>query len=172
MKQRLFAFTFIILFCQHLYSRDSITVYLFLLDECRICQEQAPEINNIYEKYGQTVGFLGLFPNFSSKKKGIESFKSKYGIKFSTKTDYFKTQVKKFEATVLPEVIVYNEDKEEIIYRGAINDLFYQPSKRRQVIRQNYLSDALQAAIIGEEPAIKATQPIGCFINFNDSLNN
>lgn len=152
-------------------GRDSITVYLFLLDECRICQELAPEINSIYSTYGNEIGFIGLFPNFSSKKKGIDGFKEKYEIKFNTKTDYFKTQANRFEATILPEVILYNETQKKIIYRGAINDLFYSPGKRRQIVTKNYLKDALMASINGKQPAIKESQPIGCFINFNDPLN-
>jgi hypothetical protein len=154
-----------------MYSKDSITVYMFLLDECRICQELSPEMNAIYEKYGNAIGFIGLFPNFSSKKKGIDAFKKKYNIKFNTKTDYFKTQATKFTATILPEVIVYNETTKEIIYRGSINDLFYSPGKRRQHIANHYLRDALDATLKNQIPAIRETKPIGCYINFNDALN-
>ncbi len=121
--------------------------------------------------YGGEIGFLGLFPNFSSKKKGIETFKEKYNIKFNTKTDYFKSQAQRFEATILPEVIVYNESQKKIIYRGAINDLFYTPGKRRQMVNKSYLRDALIASLNGKQPAIRQSQPIGCFINFNDALN-
>ncbi|MBK9565702.1 MAG: hypothetical protein WAT22_02420 [Saprospiraceae bacterium] len=154
-----------------IHSRDSITVYMFLLDECRICQEISPEMNAIYEEYGDAFGFVGLFPNFSSKKKGIDAFKEKYNIKFKTKTDYFKTQATKLDATILPEVIVYNETTKEIIYRGAINDLFYSPGKRRQHITNHYLRDALDATLKNQIPAIRETKPVGCFINFNDALN-
>lgn len=121
--------------------------------------------------YGNEIGFIGLFPNFSSKKKGIEAFKEKYNIKFNTKTDYFKTQAQRFEATILPEVIVYNETQKYIIYRGAVNDLFITPGKRRQIVSKSYLRDALIASLNGKQPPVKQSQPIGCFINFNDALN-
>ena len=152
-------------------AKDSITVYLFLLDECRICQELSPEMNAIYEMFGDEVGFIGLFPNFSSKKKGIDAFKEKYKIKFRTKTDYFKIQATKLNATILPEVVVYNENKKEILYRGSINDLFLSPGKRRQFVRNHYLRDALDNILKNQTPVVKETQPVGCFINFNDALN-
>jgi hypothetical protein len=167
----IFVIVIILIKSLSMHARDSITVYLFLLDECRICQEMAPEINAIYEAYGHEVGFIGLFPNFSSKKKEIDAFKEKYKIKFRTKTDYFKMQATKLNATILPEVIVYNENSKAILYRGAINDLFLSPGKRRQFVRNHYLRDAMDAILKNQKPVVKETQPVGCFINFNDALN-
>jgi thiol-disulfide isomerase/thioredoxin len=91
-------------------GRDSITVYFFLLDECRICQELAPEINAIHQEYApKKVGFIGLFPNFASKPSGIEKFKKKYKLIMQTKTDYYKKWSHKFKAEILPTAVVYNE---------------------------------------------------------------
>lgn len=149
-------------------AKDSITVYLFLLDECRICQELMPEINKIYLENKNDFGFVGVFPNFSSKKEGIENFKNKYGVSFPTKTDYFKQLSHKFGATVTPEVIVYNESQKQLLYQGAINDLFYAPGKRKHFVSNNYLNDVL-SDIKGNTPIKKnKTESIGCFINFND----
>ncbi len=164
--------TYLIGLASFLRGSDSITVYIFMLDECRICQETAPELNRIYNEFGQKIGFLGLFPNFSSKPKGIQAFKNKYDIQFKTKTDYYKTLTKKFDASVLPEVVVYNETKNTILYRGAINDLFYSQGKRRHFVQHHYLHNALTAIIQGQLPVVKETKPTGCFINFNDSLKS
>jgi len=152
-------------------AKDSITVYIFMLDECRICQELAPELNEIYDIYhSQAIGFVGVFPNFSSKPKGIQSFKSKYKVAFNTQTDYFKKITHRFDATVLPEVVVYNETKDVIIYRGLVNDLFYSPGKRRHNVQNHFLRNALDATIKGQPIKVAETTPIGCYINFNDSL--
>ncbi|MFZ1750929.1 MAG: hypothetical protein WAU01_12085 [Saprospiraceae bacterium] len=162
------------LFCCQSYGsscRDSITVYIFLLDECRICQEIAPELNAIYTEYKDNFAFQGLFPNFISKKPGIEIFKQKYHIDFPLKTDYFKSMAKKLHATVLPEVIIYNESKDKVLYQGAINDLFISPGKRRHSVSHHYLRDALQALATGKGEFIASSSPVGCFINFNDFNN-
>lgn len=147
---------------------DSITVYLFLLDECRICQETAPEINRIWSKYKDKAGFTGIFPNFSSKPAGITSFAKKYGIGFDTRTDYFKKQVKRFSVTVLPEVVVYNETLAKIIYRGSVSDLYYSPGKRKQAPAKHFLMDALDQWFSGQAISVAETRPVGCFINMND----
>ncbi len=167
--------TFIIItFCiTRSFSNDSITVYLFLLDECRICQELAPEINAIHQEYSKkNIGFLGLFPNFASKSIGIEKFKKKYTITLPTKTDYYKKVAQKFNAEILPTAVVYNETKQKIEYIGAINDLFYKPGKRKAQATNHYLRDVLNDLTFGRSPVIKSTQAIGCFINFNDNLSN
>lgn len=170
-RRLFFSIAIILTLTSQVESRDSITVYIFLLDECRISQEMTPELNSLYNEFGINFGFIGIFPNFSSKKKAIEDFKSKYKIQFPTKTDYFKKLSNTFNATVLPEVIVLNETRNKIIYRGAINDLYYTQGKRRQIIRNQYLRDALFGLVNGVELKVKETQPIGCFINFNDPLN-
>jgi len=164
-------FVSIVFFCFSTSAKDSVTVYIFMLDECRICQELAPALNSIYNTYHpKGIGFVGVFPNFSSKQKGINAFKTKYKITFPTKTDYFKKLTTKFNATVLPEVIFYNETTQTVIYRGLINDLFYSPGKRRHAIQYHYLSDALEAYINNTPLKVAHTTPIGCYINFNDSL--
>ena len=155
------------------FSSDSITVYLFLLDECRICQELAPEINAIHAEFTKkNIGFIGLFPNFASKQDGIDKFKKKYNIILHTRTDYYKKIAQKFNAEILPTAVVFNETKQKIEYIGAINDLFYKPGKRKSQAREHYLRDALNSIINGVSPKIKSSQPIGCFINFNDNLLN
>ncbi len=169
----------ILIFCSFLFfgttgvSRDSVTVYLFLLDECRICQELAPEINAIHQEYAlKKVGFMGLFPNFASKPAGIEKFKKKYKLIMQTKTDYYKKWSHKFNAEILPTAVVYNESQQKVEYIGAINDLFYKPGKRKSQASKHYLRDALNHVIQGKSPEIQSTQAIGCFINFNDNLLN
>lgn len=155
------------------FSSDSITVYLFLLDECRISQELAPEINAIHKEYAtQNIGFLGLFPNFASKPEGIEKFKKKYQITIQTQNDYNKAYAHKFNAEILPTAVVYNETEQKIEYMGGINDLFYKPGKRKAQVTKHYLRDALNNILLGKTPEIKSTQAIGCFINFNENLVN
>ena len=88
------------------FSSDSITVYLFLLDECRICQELAPEINAIHAEFAKkNIGFIGLFPNFASKQVGIDKFKKKYNItvsKFDDVLAYLGVNMTIYEMIQIP----------------------------------------------------------------------
>jgi peroxiredoxin len=172
--KKYFLAIFLMIFFLHskIVAKDSITVYLFLLDKCRICQELSPELNTLYSEFNKDFTFIGIFPNFISKENDILAFVEKYNIEFKTKTDYFKKLTNKLNATITPEVVVYNETKNKILYRGAINDLFHSPGKRRHHIPNQYLRRALEDIRLGQNIQNQETTPIGCFINLNDFIDN
>lgn len=144
------------------------SVYLFLLDDCVICQSYTPELIRLDSIYNSSFDFVGYFPNFVSKKEKITAFKEKYAIPFELKTDYFKTLVKKYEISVTPEVVVVDNSSEEVLYKGRIDDEFVQIGKRRRVILNKDLENALKDIQAGRKVAVNETVAVGCFINFND----
>jgi len=147
------------------------TVYFFLLDECKISNEYGPELNKYYEKFrSEEIKFVGIFPNFSSKKENIQHFKSKYNIEFELKTDYYKSLSQKLDAKILPEVFVYDNHHGNIVYRGRIDDRYVSIGKRRRVIRHHDLRDVLNNISTGNRITSYRTDAIGCLINFNDNL--
>jgi len=150
--------------------RDSITVYVFLLDECRISQEMAPELNKLYAQAKDAgLGYIGLFPNLASTQTGMNKFVKKYKIAFPISEDYQKTKARKLGATIMPEVVVYNEDQKTVLYRGLINNLYYAPGKRRHRVTEHYLKDVIFDLERGQTPGINHTEAIGCFINFSEN---
>ena len=127
------------------------------------------EINRLYEAFhGDTFQFKAYFPNFSSKPQKIEAFRKKFNLQLDCKTDYFKTKAKKFGATVVPEVVVFDEENDRILYRGRIDNSYEKIGTRRRIITRRDLFEVLTAirlpAII-EKPEVPA---VGCFINFKD----
>ncbi len=153
-------------------QKDSIVVYFFLLDECKISQYYTPQMIEIYQMYhSDLTQFVGIFPNFASKKKNIEKFREKYNIPFPLKTDYFKKQTKKFGTTILPEVVVYNKSKDIMLYKGRIDNAYVNVGKRRRVVTKSDLKDVLTKVVNNQAIEFYETTAIGCFINFNDNLN-
>ena len=152
-------------------ASDSLSLYLFLLDDCIICQDYTPELNDLYETYGEEIDFVGYFPNFSSKQKKIDSFRVKYGIEFPLKSDYFKSQCAKYGATITPEVILYNHTTESVIYKGRIDNKFYKLGRRRNVVTKHELRDALEAVLNHKPVTFKETEAIGCYINYSDAIS-
>ncbi len=151
-------------------AQERITAYLFLLDDCVICQSYSPKLNQLYAEYGEEVNFVGVFPNFTSKPDKIDSFKVKYGIEFETRTDYWKKMVHKWGVEVTPEVVVYDEENEQIIYKGRIDNEFVGLGKRRKVVTTDELSEVLQSITSGDPGPFTFTDAVGCFINFNDPI--
>lgn len=172
---RLCVFAFLILSYSSLSAKnttDSISVYIFLHEECVISQYYTLPLKELHTQYANdNLQFVGVFPSFSSKKENIEAFKEKYKIPFLLKTDYFKTKTKLLDATVTPEVVVYNEHKKSILYRGRIDNTYFRVGKKRTVTTTSDLADALEAIANHQPIKIDKTQPIGCFINRKELSN-
>ncbi len=152
--------------------KDSFSVYIFMLDECKITQYYTPLLNELNKKYGNdNIEFVGLFPNFSSKKQNIEKFRVEHKIEYELKTDYFKSKSINFDVSVTPEVVVYNENTKKVIYKGRIDNAYYSVGRRRRVVTKNELSDVLEKIVKNQHIDYLETEAIGCFINFKDNLS-
>ncbi len=146
-------------------SKDSITVNFFLLEDCKICQYYAPTIQQLYDDYdNEHITFIGYFPNRYSSEKDIATFKEKYKIPFKLKKEFFQTRTQKYNVTVTPEVVVYNETTDKIIYQGRIDNSYAKLGKRRRVVTEHELSVVLDNINKGSELVKSKTKAIGCLI--------
>ena len=145
---------------------DSISVNFFLLDECRISQNISGEINKVTELFAdETFSFVYYFPNKSSKPAKIEAFLGDYKLRSPYFTDYDKVKAQFYGATIAPEVVVYDEKNQKLLYRGRIDNSYDKVGSRRRVITSRDLRDVLSAIIDQEAIEVVETQAIGCFIN-------
>lgn len=150
-------------------QKDSITVYFFLLEDCKICQYYTDEVNEIYNEFkDENTGFVGLFPNRFSSEENISDYKEKYEVPFELKREFFQTKTKDFEVTITPTVVVFNETKEKIIYKGRIDNSYVGLGKRRRVVTSFELRDVLSKIKKGSQlDTVEFTESIGCFITLN-----
>lgn len=143
----------------------TVAVYFFLAEDCVICQQYTPYLNQLYAKYaGPQVEMVGYFPNQFSKKQTIAAFQQKYEVQMPLKTDFFQTKMEQFGVRVTPEVVVFDPVNERVLYQGRIDNTFYQLGRRRTITTSYDLEEALKAILTGEEVANPKTQPVGCFI--------
>ncbi|NJL77456.1 MAG: redoxin domain-containing protein [Saprospiraceae bacterium] len=145
--------------------QDSITVYVFLLEDCVISQNYTLTLKKLHEQYApKGIEFLGVFPNRISKESTIEAFKQTYNLPFNMKYDYFQTLARRMNATVTPEVVVFNHTNQTPLYQGRIDNTYFRVGKRRQLTTTSELADALEEIIHQQPIAVKETPPIGCYI--------
>ncbi|MEP2771132.1 MAG: hypothetical protein ABJH05_03220 [Fulvivirga sp.] len=119
-------------------------------------------IKSIYETYKSHVYFLGLVPQVFDSTV-IDKFVNDYKIPFEVKTDIENQLINHYKLSVTPEVLLLNT-KDEVLYRGAIDNWFYALGKNRRNITETYLKDALSQLMNGQEPKLTSTKPIGCII--------
>lgn len=150
-----------------LYEGDTVIVYVFMLENCVITQNYTLALRQMHETYAsEQIQFKGLFPNTFSTPQKITEFKKKYEISFLLTMDFDKEWTLKLGASVTPTAVVWNKTRDEVLYRGRIDDSYYRIGKRRTVTTTSELADALAAIVSGEEIRVKETKAIGCFINF------
>lgn len=148
-----------------LYS-DSISINFFLIDECRISENMTSEINYLKGHFDSPqFNYHCYFPSQSSTEKKISKFVKNYNINISCDTDHDKLKTKFYGATVAPEVVVYDEKNQKLIYRGRINNSFAEVGKRRHIISSYDLRIVLEDVLNQKKVNVVETQAIGCYIN-------
>jgi peroxiredoxin len=141
-----------------------LKVYVFLSDECPMCQGYAPVLNQLTADYAQKgVEIIGVFPNYYSTDSSILAFKTEYAIQFKTIKDSTFTLTNRFNATITPQVFLENTEG-VLLYAGQIDDTYFRAGKRRGTTSEHYLKAAIEAILANKKPTINKTKPIGCVI--------
>jgi len=148
-------------------SKTKYTVYYFLGEDCKICQYYSPLMNQLDETFSSdSLSFVGLFPNRYSTEQGISDFKEKHKLNFELKREYFGTKTKRFGVTITPEVVVYNEVEQKVLYKGRIDNSYFKIGRQRRVVTSSELEDVLTSISKGASITTQTEPAIGCYITF------
>jgi peroxiredoxin len=141
------------------------TVYVFLMEDCKICQSYTLALKDLHQTYAQDgFEFIGVFPNASSSRESMLSFQKIYALPFPVKLDIGNKISRTLGARLTPEVFVVDNASNKILYQGRIDNAFFKLGQRRSVITTHELRDALAAIKSGKPVAVVKTEAVGCFI--------
>ncbi len=144
---------------------DSLTLYLFLLEDCKITQAYTDRLQDMHDRYDpKGVRFVGLFSNPISTDSTVAAFTAKYGIPFPCSIDVRSEMARILGVTVTPEVVLYDERNHAILYQGRIDNLYERVGQRRQVVTSFELEAALHAVTHQQPVPIPRTQAVGCYL--------
>lgn len=168
-----FIFVFLVSFvlkAQHdhhdmLTSQAPYKIIIFMAEDCPITQKYMATIRDLAQKYpSHQISVVGYFPAGISN-KGAKEFRQEYQVpeivQFINDKKHIMTN--KYSATVTPEVVLIDKDQ-RVIYQGSIDNWFFELGRYRLAITEHYLIDAIEASLKGNQPSIKKTEAIGCFI--------
>ena len=143
----------------------ALKVYFFLATTCPISQQYTAYINQFTKMAeAKNIEVMLVFPSEKIKiKKEVDSFIKKYQLSLSYKIDRGYKLSKKLNATVTPEVFVMNE-KDQVLYHGAIDNWFYKLGQNRIQVTEHYLEDAITQALNQQTIIRPYVKPVGCFI--------
>jgi hypothetical protein len=144
---------------------DKFKVIFFLDPECPISNAYMKEIKSIYADYNaKGVTFEAFFPMSTVTDREIKTFLKKYNATFPGHTDPSLQKAKRYQATVMPEVVLVNSAG-IVVYKGAIDDWYYGLGKSRPKATEFYLRNAIQATLDGNPVMKSRTEAFGCLIN-------
>ena len=145
-------------------TEKRLKAYVFLSDECPMCQGYAPVLNQLAADYeSKGVDIIGVFPNYYATDSSILAYKNEYAIRFTTIKDSIFTLTNHFKASTTPQVFVENREG-VLLYAGQIDDAYFRAGKRRGTTSEHYFKAAIDAILINKKPEIKETKAIGCVI--------
>jgi thiol-disulfide isomerase/thioredoxin len=145
-------------------AEKRLKAYVFLSDECPMCQGYAPVLNQLANDFAQKgVEIIGVFPNYYATDSSILAFKTEYNIQFKTIKDSTFTLTNRFKASITPQVFLENTEG-SILYNGQIDDAYFRAGKRRGTTSEHYLKAAIEASLNNKKPEIMETKSIGCVI--------
>lgn len=141
------------------YLNQDLNVLVFLGTECPICIKYTRTLNELAKK-NPDVTWIGVFNRWEDS-SAVHTFIKEYNLPFHVVLDQRHDLIRSLDARITPEVFLINK-KAQILYRGAIDNWFFNLGKRRSVITEHYLNDALEAIQAGNPITVKTTKPVGC----------
>lgn len=169
MAKSLFTFLLILMIALPGIAQKSWNVYVFIGEDCPICNYMGKPLSVLAEKFDDQVAFHAVFPLKNSNYKTSQLFKQQYEmLSFETLLDKDQSLTRKLGASVTPEVVI-TDSMGTVHYRGRINNAYYAPGKMKHSSIKNDLDEALTTLLLGGTVAQPWPLPVGCYITMNVS---
>lgn len=141
------------------------TAYFFVSHDCPISNYYSQEIRRICEEYGAKglrCSLVYVDPTLTDEAVRKHSDEYAHGA-YAKIVDRKHELVERFHATVTPQVVLVRPDA-SVAYSGRIDNFYVALGKKRRVVTEHDLRDALDSVTAGKPVAKASANPVGCFI--------
>lgn len=146
-----------------LLNDNTAKVVVFIAPDCPLCKNYTKDLKKMINTYGKEIEIYGVVPGKFYTTHEVDSFLNYYNLPLQVIYDPNFKLVKELSATITPEAYLIDENN-KIRYQGLLDNWLGELGRRRQVITEYYLNDAIKSYLNGEEIKVKKTKAIGCFI--------
>jgi hypothetical protein len=139
-------------------------VLVFILSDCPIGNSYLPQLQRLDELFkGRGVNFVLVHADSQTTPQQAQEHAREFKIVIPVLLDPRHEWVQRAGATIAPEAAVFSPQG-VLLYRGRIDNRYAGLGKRRMVVTEHDLRDALDA-ILEERPVKKPrTEAVGCLI--------
>ncbi|MGH1471803.1 MAG: redoxin domain-containing protein [Cellvibrionaceae bacterium] len=132
---------------------------------CPIARNAVHGYKALRDKYkAQGVEFLMLNANLQDNRASIAKEAEEFGIDIPILIDDTQIIAESLAVERTADVFVIKTDDWKVAYRGSLNDRLGYETQRNEAT-ENYVADALDAVLKGEQPALATTEAQGCLVN-------
>ena len=143
-------------------SNTKPTVLIFVLSDCPIANNYAPEFGRIMAKYGKNFDIRLIFEDPDISLSTAKKHMSDYLLKLPFLLDPKHKLARKLEVKFSPEVVILQKGKR--IYLGRIDDQYPELGVRRPEATSHDLRDALEAVIHKTAVHQPTAATVGCIL--------
>ena len=141
-------------------------VLFFSTTDCPLSNGYIPEMNRIHEAYANRgVAFYAVQTDTTIAEAEVRQHAKDFGMSFPVLIDPRQYLVRHAGATATPEVAVLSSAG-QVLYLGRIDNRIEDFNKRRTVVTERNLQDALDAVLAAQPVTRSRTAAVGCSINF------
>ncbi|HIO72265.1 MAG TPA: redoxin domain-containing protein, partial [Flavobacteriales bacterium] len=139
-------------------------VFVFLSPDCPISQRYAPVLNRLHNLFDrQGILFYGVIPGPLVEYETKDHFIKDHQLNFPVLIDTYYSLTNLINAKVTPQAIVVDQNG-KISYSGRIDNWFISRGKKRNVVTDDNLKNAIHALIHDQPVTTPRTEAIGCYI--------
>jgi len=134
---------------------------------CQIVRSNLAEYQALRESYAaQGVEFFMLNANNQDSRQSIADEAKEWGVDLPILHDKGQIIAKSLELNRTGEVLVIQPESWNVVYRGALSDrVDYERQKNKA--SKEYVADALDQVLAGQEVGLRQVNSPGCIINFD-----
>jgi hypothetical protein len=145
-------------------DNGSVTVLIFISNDCPIANRYAPEIRRLHDRFSQRgVAFWLVHADPSETPAQIREHSRQYDLNLPEIRDPHHQLVRLAIAEVTPSAAVFAPGK-TLVYHGRIDDRFVELGRERPEAMHHDLADAVEALLDHRAVHISAAKAVGCYI--------
>jgi len=145
-------------------SPASVTVLLFISNDCPIANRYAPEFRRLHDRFASRgVSFWLVHADPAENPADIREHARQYQLELPEIRDPQHHLTKLAKAEVTPSAAVFSPGM-TLVYRGRIDDRFVELGRERPAATRHDLAEAIEAVLDHKPVLVSATKAVGCYI--------
>jgi peroxiredoxin len=151
-------------------TKRAIAVFFTTVD-CPLSNGYIPEMNRLRQEYASRgVGFYAVEADTTLDTAAVRQHAKEFGFTFPVLIDKRQVLAHLAGATATPEAALFSATG-KLLYVGRIDNRVEDFDKRRNVVTEHELRDALDAVLAGRPVRQSTTKVVGCAINYVTPLH-